>query len=59
MAKVDAAVTDTHALLYHAAGRGLGAAAAGIYSAADAWRPIIWTTVVDDASAGVLAYGAG
>ena len=42
MARVDAAVTDTHALLYHAAGRGLGTAAAAIYSAAEARQAIIY-----------------
>jgi PIN domain nuclease of toxin-antitoxin system len=34
--RLDAAVTDTHALLYHAAGRGLGAKAAAIFQAAEA-----------------------
>jgi PIN domain nuclease of toxin-antitoxin system len=34
--RLDAAVTDTHALLYHAAGRGLGPKAAAIFKAAEA-----------------------
>jgi PIN domain nuclease of toxin-antitoxin system len=34
--RLDAAVTDTHALLYHAAGRGLGSNAAAIFKAAEA-----------------------
>jgi PIN domain nuclease of toxin-antitoxin system len=33
--RLDAAVTDTHALLYHAAGRGLGPKAAAIFKAAE------------------------
>ena len=36
MIRLDAAVTDTHALLYHAAGRGLGPKAAAIFTAAEA-----------------------
>ena len=36
MIRLDAAVTDTHALLYHAAGRGLGPKAAAIFEAAEA-----------------------
>jgi PIN domain nuclease of toxin-antitoxin system len=35
VARVDAAVTDTHALLYHAAGRGLGPKAAALFQAAE------------------------
>ncbi len=35
MAKLDAAVADTHALLYHAAGRGLGPKAAALFKAAE------------------------
>jgi PIN domain nuclease of toxin-antitoxin system len=34
--RLDAAVTDTHALLYHAAGRGLAPRAAAIFKAAEA-----------------------
>jgi len=33
--RLDAAVTDTHALLYHAAGRGLGPKAAALFNAAE------------------------
>ena len=36
MIRLDAAVTDTHALLYHAAGRGLGPRAAAIFNTAEA-----------------------
>jgi PIN domain nuclease of toxin-antitoxin system len=35
VARVEAAVTDTHALLYHAAGRGLGPKAAALFQAAE------------------------
>ena len=35
MIRLDAAVTDTPALLYHAAGRGLGPKAAALYQAAE------------------------
>ena len=35
MIRLDAAVTDTLALLYHAAGRGLGPKAAALYQAAE------------------------
>ena len=35
MIRLDAAVTDTPALLYHAAGRGLGPEAAAIFTAAE------------------------
>jgi PIN domain nuclease of toxin-antitoxin system len=34
--RLDAAVTDTHALIHHAAGRGLGPRAAAIFAAAEA-----------------------
>jgi PIN domain nuclease of toxin-antitoxin system len=34
--RLDAAVTDTHALLHHAAGRGLGPKAAAMFKAAEA-----------------------
>lgn len=34
--RLEAAVTDTHALLYHAAGRGLGPTAAAQFAAAEA-----------------------
>lgn len=36
MIRLDAAVTDTHPLLHHAAGRGLGPKAAAIFKAAEA-----------------------
>lgn len=42
MADVEAAVTDTHALLYHAGGRGLGPGAAAIFKAAEARRAVIY-----------------
>ena len=42
MADLDAAVTDTHALLYHAAGRGLGPKAASLFQAAEARRAVIY-----------------
>jgi PIN domain nuclease of toxin-antitoxin system len=35
VAGLDAAATDTHALLYHAAGRGLGPKAAALFQAAE------------------------
>ena len=35
MIRLDAAVTDTHPLIYHAAGRGLGPAAAAVFKAAE------------------------
>ena len=35
MIRLDAAITDTHALLYHAAGRGLGPKAAALFQAAE------------------------
>lgn len=45
MADVEAAVTDTHALLYHAAGRGLGHKAAAVFHAAEARRAVIYVPV--------------
>lgn len=36
MIRLEAAVTDTHALLYHAAGRGLGPRAVALFKAAEA-----------------------
>ena len=42
MADVSAAVTDTHALLYHAGGRGLGPRAAALFQAAEARRAVIY-----------------
>ena len=42
MAEIDAAVTDTHALLYHAGGRGLGPRAAAVFQAAEARRAVIY-----------------
>lgn len=42
MIRLDAAVTDTHALLYHAAGRGLGVKAAALYTAAEAGEAQIY-----------------
>ncbi|HXW08739.1 MAG TPA: PIN domain-containing protein [Vicinamibacterales bacterium] len=42
MARIEAAVTDTHALLYHAAGRGLGSGAAACYRAAEARKTVIY-----------------
>ena len=42
MIRLDAAVTDTHALLYHAAGRGLGPKAAAIFKAAEARQAQIY-----------------
>lgn len=40
--RLDAAVTDTHALLYHAAGRGLGPKAAAHFAAAEAGEAQIY-----------------
>jgi PIN domain nuclease of toxin-antitoxin system len=47
--RLDAAVTDTPALLFHAAGRGLGPQAAALFAAAEARQaqiyvpmPVIW-----------------
>jgi PIN domain nuclease of toxin-antitoxin system len=42
VADIGAAVTDTHALLYHAAGRGLGPKAAAVFQAAEAQRAVIY-----------------
>lgn len=42
MIRLDAAVTDTHPLLYHAAGRGLGPKAAAIFKAAEARQAQIY-----------------
>lgn len=42
MIRLDAAVTDTHALLYHAAGRGLGPRAAALFQAAEARQAQIY-----------------
>lgn len=42
MIRLDAAVTDTPALLYHAAGRGLGPKAAAIFAAAEARQAQIY-----------------
>jgi PIN domain nuclease of toxin-antitoxin system len=40
--EIDAAVTDTHALLYHASGRGLGPKAAALFQAAENRRAVIY-----------------
>ena len=45
MADIEAAVTDTHALLYHAAGRGLGPKAAAVFQAAEARRAVIYVPI--------------
>lgn len=45
VAEIEAAVTDTHALLYHAGGRGLGRKAAAIYAAAEQQRALIYVPV--------------
>ena len=42
MAEIVAAVTDTHALLYHAGGRGLGPRAAAAFQAAEERRAVIY-----------------
>ena len=42
MIRLEAAVTDTPALLYHAAGRGLGSNAAEIFTAAESGRAQIY-----------------
>jgi len=43
VADVDAAVTDTHALLFHAVGgRGLGARAASVFRAAEEGRALVY-----------------
>jgi PIN domain nuclease of toxin-antitoxin system len=43
--RLAAAVTDTHALLYHAAGRGLGPQAAALYAAAEKREAQIYVPV--------------
>jgi PIN domain nuclease of toxin-antitoxin system len=40
--RLDAAVTDTHALLYHAAGRGLGPKAAALFQVAEDREALIY-----------------
>jgi len=45
VADIEAAVTDTHALLYHAAGRGLGPKAAAVFQAAEARRAVIYVPI--------------
>ena len=45
MIRLDAAMTDTHALLYHAAGRGLGPKAAALFKAAEAREAQIYVPV--------------
>ena len=42
MADISAAVTDTHALLYHAGGRGLGPKGAALFQAAEEGRTVIY-----------------
>lgn len=42
MREIDAAVTDTHALLYHAGGRGVGPAAAALFQDAENHRAVIY-----------------
>jgi PIN domain nuclease of toxin-antitoxin system len=42
VADLGAAVTDTHALLYHAGGRALGPKAAGLFQAAENRRAVIY-----------------
>jgi PIN domain nuclease of toxin-antitoxin system len=42
VAEIGAAVADTHALLYHAGGRGLGPAAARLFQAAEDQRTVIY-----------------
>jgi PIN domain nuclease of toxin-antitoxin system len=44
--RLDAAVADTHALLYHAAGRGLGPNAAALFTAAENRDAHIYVPVV-------------
>jgi PIN domain nuclease of toxin-antitoxin system len=43
--RLDAAVTDTHPLLYHAARRALGASSASLFSAAEARQAQIYVPV--------------
>ena len=45
MADIGAAVTDTHALLYHAGGRGLGPKAAVLFQAAEDRRAVIYVPI--------------
>ena len=45
MADVRAAVTDTHALLHHAGGRGLGPGAAALFQAAEDRRVVIYVPI--------------
>lgn len=45
MIRLDAAVTDTHPLLYHAAGRGLGPRAAAMFKAAEAREAQVYVPV--------------
>ena len=45
MADVKAAVTDTHALLHHAGGRGLGPGAAALFQAAEDRRVVIYVPI--------------
>jgi PIN domain nuclease of toxin-antitoxin system len=42
VADIKAAVTDTHALLHHAGGRGLGPGAAALFQAAEDRRAVIY-----------------
>ena len=42
MIRLDAAITDTHPLLYHAAGRGLGPKAAALFKAAESRQAQIY-----------------
>jgi PIN domain nuclease of toxin-antitoxin system len=42
VAEIGAAVTDTDAVLYHAAGRGLGPGAAALFQAAEETRAVIY-----------------
>ncbi len=45
MIRLDAAIADTHALLYHAAGRGLGPKAAALFQAAEDRKAQIYVPV--------------
>jgi len=45
VADIGAAVTDTHALLYHAGGRGLGPKAAALFQAAEDRRAVIYVPI--------------
>jgi PIN domain nuclease of toxin-antitoxin system len=42
VADISSAVTDTHALLYHAGGRGLGPKAAALFHAAEDRRAVVY-----------------